>query len=289
MKSGPVVAIFLASATFGALAGDAPKDAPKGEPKDAVKPTNLEKLNTDADEDDPFALDGLNLYYATNKSGRWEIMQSKRAGVTNPWPAGKSQFSGKDVDFRSPFIQGNALYYATNKVPDEKLKALKNFDIVKKTGNLAPLPLIGISEPEDELHPWITKDGKELYFSRKLKDGWTLFVARGPNPGPIGKAKEVGFPAGYHHATLTPGGTIMYLEGPLEKGRVGLFKSKRAKSGEWSKPEPLTSLNHPEAKRGDMSPSLSADGVRLYFASDRPGGKGGLDIWSVKVSDLKEK
>ena len=80
----------------------------------------------------------------------------------------------------------------------------------------------------------------------------------------------------------------MYLQGPLDKERWGLFRSKRAKAGAaWSKPEPLSNLNHPEATRGDMSPCLSADGNRLYFASDRPGGKGGLDIWYVLTSQLK--
>ncbi|MFW5887006.1 MAG: OmpA family protein, partial [Bacteroidota bacterium] len=33
-------------------------------------------------------------------------------------------------------------------------------------------------------------------------------------------------------------------------------------------------------------PSISADGSTLYFASDRPGGKGGLDIWMSKVDEL---
>jgi hypothetical protein len=35
-----------------------------------------------------------------------------------------------------------------------------------------------------------------------------------------------------------------------------------------------------------MSPCLSRDGTMLYFASDRPGGKGGLDIWMIETAKL---
>src|SRR5262249_50051138 len=145
-----------------------------------------------------------------------------------------------------------------------------------------------VNSPDDELHPWITPAGKEFYFSRKTKEGWMLFMANGPSPGPIGKAKSVGFPAGFHHATLSKDALTMYLQGPLEKERWGLFRAKRPKVGAaWSKPEPVVNLNHPDALRGHMSPCLSADGTRLYFVSDRPGGKGGTDIWSVAAGHLK--
>ena len=257
---------------------------------DAVKPINLEKLNTEKDEDDPFVnADGTALYYASNAGGTFGILVSKRTGK-DTWPAGKNLLLlvSKDFDQRSPFLHKGTLYYATNEVPDPLLKSEKNFDIWKKDGMLASVPVLGISERTDELHPCITPGGKEFYFSRKTEDGWKLFVANGPTPGPIGKAKPVGFPDGFHHATLSKDTLTMYLQGPLENDRWGLFHSKRSKAGaEWSKPEPLTALNSAEGKRGDMSPCLSADGNRLYFASDRPGGKGGLDIWYVPTSQLK--
>ena len=80
----------------------------------------------------------------------------------------------------------------------------------------------------------------------------------------------------------------MYLQGPLDDGRTGIYRSKRTKIGAaWSKPEPVTALNHPEAKRGDMSPCLAGD--KLYFASDRPGGKGGMDLWSVSLMQLSSR
>jgi hypothetical protein len=257
---------------------------------DLLKPINLEKLNTPADEDDPcIAPDNLALFYATNPQGTSDIHVSRRA-ANQLWPAGKPipGLANKDADERSPFLFKITLYFATNWVPDEKLKDQKNFDIKHRTADRAPLILPGISEAEDELHPWITPAGKEFYFSRKTKEGWILFMADGPVPGPIGMPKSVGFDPGFHHATLTNTGLTMYLQGPLENNRWGLFRSKRAKVGAaWSKPEPLENLNHPKGPRGDLSPSLSPDGARLYFASDRPEGKGNLDLWYILTSQLK--
>jgi hypothetical protein len=261
--------------------------APAGE-GDTVKPINLENLNTEADEDDPFAADGLTLYYASNAGGTFGIHVSKRSAGKDSWPAGKKFMVTKEYDQRSPFIHKNTLYFACNEVPDPSLAKLKNYDIFQKIGMQSPIPVNGISEKTDELHPCLTPGGKEFYFSRKTDEGWKLFIANGPTPGPIGKARPVGFPKGFHHATLSKDSLTMYLQGPLENGGWGIFRSRRAKvGGEWSQPEPLTALNNTKGLRGDMSPSLSADGAKLYFASDRPGGKGGLDLWYVPTSELK--
>ena len=45
----------------------------------------------------------------------------------------------------------------------------------------------------------------------------------------------------------------------------------------WSEPVNLgASIN---SQGADQSPALSADGLSLYFSSDRPGGLGGVDLW----------
>jgi hypothetical protein len=254
-----------------------------------ARPVNVEKVNTGADETDPYPLaTGLGLLYVSNKSGHFELFQTTRAAATQAWPAGKLLFGMPDADVRTPAFYKDFLYYATDVVPDEKFAKLKNFDLYRRVEEQAPIPLIGISEKDDEQRPWITANGNEFYFSRKLADGWTLMVASGPSGGPIGKATPVGFAPGFSHATLNATVLVMYMQGPLDDGRLGLFRSSRPKVGAaWTKPEPLRRLNHPDAKRGDQAPALSADGTRLYFASDRPGGKGGLDVWTILVSAIR--
>ncbi|MFP6693078.1 MAG: hypothetical protein VB875_08680 [Pirellulales bacterium] len=47
----------------------------------------------------------------------------------------------------------------------------------------------------------------------------------------------------------------------------------------WSSPRPMRAIN---SNFQETSPSLSGDGKFLYFASNRPGGPGGYDIWIAK-------
>jgi hypothetical protein len=261
-----------------------------------LRATNLGPgVNTRADEDDPFVTpNGLHLFYASNASGTFDLQWARRASTRGKWKFYKEipDVNSKDADERSPFVRADGrLYYASNKVPDEKFKDLKNFDLFERPPDLAPEPLLQVDTAADELFPWITPTGREFFFSRKTKEGWRLFVAKGPFYGGVGKGKLIEeLPAGFHHCTLSPNGLIMYLQGPLEGGRWGLFRTTRKKvGGAWAEPEPLEALNSPEGKRGDLSPCLAQGGMILYFTSDRPGGQGGLDLWSIPTGQLKAK
>ena len=56
------------------------------------------------------------------------------------------------------------------------------------------------------------------------------------------------------------------------------------KNGTWSEPKSLgKKINLP--KYNEMTPYLAADGVTLYFSSNRPGGLGDNDIWMTKRLD----
>jgi hypothetical protein len=140
----------------------------------------------------------------------------------------------------------------------------------------------------DEMHPWLADNGLALYFSRKTREGWRVFRAgRAAATGPdgFGAPRRVELPPDFHHASIA--GEVMYLQGPVGKGRWGLFRSRRTGTG-WSRPESLVDLDCPDALTGDRSPCVSHDGGLLFFASDRPGGQGGLDIWAISTRALGE-
>jgi hypothetical protein len=275
---------------------------PAAEPEKAVKPINLDRLNTKADEDEPFlASNGLVLYYAAKNGDHWELMVSSRRKTSQDWPASQAvdgYFSDKADNLSTCLTPEGRypqyLYFASNTAPEKKSGKGDNLDLyvaVKQKADAAftsPTPVQGVCTADDETAPWLTASGKELYFSRKTKDGWRIYLARATGAGAGGYTdpKPMDFPAGFHHATLTTDSKTMYLQGQLENDRWGLFRATWTSTG-WSKPEPLDDLNSADAPTGDRSPSLSRDASLLYFASDRPGGKGGLDLWVVHTADLK--
>jgi outer membrane protein OmpA-like peptidoglycan-associated protein len=65
-------------------------------------------------------------------------------------------------------------------------------------------------------------------------------------------------------------------------GRCDLYYS-RLENGRWTYPENMGQPINSTSK--ETQPSLSADGSTVYFASDRPGGKGKLDIWVSRQNE----
>jgi hypothetical protein len=265
----------------------------------AVKPFNV-PCNTEDDEDDPHVSgDGLTLYYTRVRSDKEDILFVRRRTTLQAWPTrGKviEDYVTTEANDRSVCAPTGAfpryLYFGT-----KKDKESKNYDLYVAVQQgpgrawSAPTPVMNVNTEADELYPWVTGDGKSLYFSRRTKEGWQLFRStRTGSTGPGGweEPEKVDVPVHFHHATLTRDGKTMYLQGPLGEGRTALFVCT-LQGKAWSKPAPLETVNDPAGKTGDRSPNLTRDDRLLYFASDRPGGKGGLDLWGIPTTALPKK
>ncbi len=87
--------------------------------------------------------------------------------------------------------------------------------------------------------------------------------------------------------SLSSDGLELYFSDYESEGRPGghggadLWVATRATTDDrWRTPTHLGPVVNGPAH--DMEPSISADGLSLYFNSDRPGGYGGFDIWMAR-------
>jgi Tol biopolymer transport system component len=85
--------------------------------------------------------------------------------------------------------------------------------------------------------------------------------------------------------TLTADRLELYFLSTRDGGPGGgdVWRSTRAEANAaWGTPALVAEVSSPSQEK---SPAVSADGLTLWIASDRSGGKGGLDVWVATRSD----
>jgi Tol biopolymer transport system component len=90
---------------------------------------------------------------------------------------------------------------------------------------------------------------------------------------------EINSPVDDTDPALSPDGlTLVFAsDRPDTLGGRDLYMASRASRA--STFGPVVHLIDLSSSEADGEPSLSADGRTLYFASERPGGVGGRDLW----------
>ena len=145
-----------------------------------------------------------------------------------------------------------------------------------------------VNTDDDEYWPTVSADGAKLVITRRVnsaKGGRDVqedfFISHFADSGwapmqPMGKPLNTVSNEGAQSISAD-GKTMVYTVCNRQGvGRCDIYISF-FDGVEWSEPVSIGPTINTPAK--ETQPSLSADGRTIYFASDRAGGNGGLDIW----------
>jgi len=149
-----------------------------------------------------------------------------------------------------------------------------------------------VSSPADELCPFLSRDGRYLYFSSNRPGGhggYDVYMAAREGKGflpPLNLGPDVNSAGDDLDPTLSPtGDRLLFASDRKRPGRemLSLFSVDRI-MGRWMKPRYLAAVS---SSAVDRAPEIGPDGKTLFFASNRPGGSGGLDLYkSVFFNDV---
>jgi len=207
-------------------------------------PTNLgSPVNTSATDAGPsISADGLSLYFHSNRSGGSgvaDLWVTKRPTVSDPWDT--------PVNL-GPMVNSEA----EDRSPSISADSLSLFFYSDRPGGAGGSDV------------WVT--------TRTMKDNpWSSPVNLGPTVNSSGNDFTPDISA--------DGLTLYFISNRSGGYGDGDFwvTTRTTKNTEWGTPVHLGStVNSSYAER---QPTISADGLSLFFGSTRPGGLGGRDIW----------
>ena len=293
---------YLKSALFASEAIKKPKP---------FKPVNLGPGVNSADYEyfPSITADGATLIFTRNyrlngKDAQEDFFMSKK--TTDTWqtaiPLSEINSNGNEG---APSISadGNYMFYAScinmyGDYGDPSRKGLGSCDIFftqKSKGKWVNPVNLGppINTPNWETQPSFSSDGKTLYFIRGMvgREGiknQDIYVSQIDDNGkfttPVKLGPNINTPGREESVYIHPDNQTLYFTSdghPETMGGLDIYMSKKQADGTWG---PAINLGYPINTFNDENSLLVDPAGRLaYFASDREGGYGGLDLYQFEL------
>ncbi|MBK8848348.1 MAG: PD40 domain-containing protein [Bacteroidetes bacterium] len=267
------------------------------------KPASMgSAINTDANEYYPtILLDGSEFYFtrsrfgsrggieqedfyiAKYKDGQWQMAQNAGEPLNTATNEGAATISA----------DGSMLFFTACNRPDGQGSC--DIYYTRKTA-------IGWAEPKNlgakvntaswESQPSFSSDGKSVYFIRGIYDEnrkkrTDIYVSNLGNDGffqtPVKLSNVINTERSEESVFIHPDNKTLYFSssGHVGMGGLDIYMAMRKDDGTWGKPVNLGFPINTEADENSFI--VSADGSTAYFASDREGGAGGLDLYSFAL------
>jgi len=240
-------------------------------------------MNEPEDEQEDFYVSRYN-----EKTSSWTEAKAMPPNINTSWNEGAPTISGdgKKIIFVACTDQ-SGVNYGANRTG----KGSCDLFITEKIGNqwTNPINLPGaVNTSHWETQPSLSADGKTLYFirairSREGRSNSDIYVSQLQSNGLWSEATRlsntINSSQNEESVQIHPDGKTLYFasRGHVGLGGSDLFVSQLNENGQWSKP---VNLGYPINTRFDENSLLvSAQGDIAFFASDREGGYGSLDIY----------
>jgi outer membrane protein OmpA-like peptidoglycan-associated protein/Tol biopolymer transport system component len=227
-----------------------------------------------------------------DKSNNWQkaIPMASNVNTINNEGAPTISADGKSLIFVACSDE-TGTYYGENRSGKGSCDLFYTKKIGSKWINPINLPG-GVNSSHWESQPSLSADGQTLYFVRGLRGKNTngnsdIYVSHLQSDGNWGSALRlseiINTPFAEESVCIHPDGKTLYFasRGHIGMGGSDLFVSKMDANGNWGKP---VNLGYPiNTKFDENSLLVSPIGDLAFFASDRTGGFGDLDIYYFEL------
>ena len=227
----------------------------------------------------------LNLFYAEKGSeGEFGEAGPLKGALQSNFHDGVSAW---DSTSKTLFFTRNNLKNRKLKLSDERTAHLQLYSCIQQNGKWQAVEAFAFNSDEYSTgHPTLTQDGKtlyfvsdmpggyggtDLYFSQKEGESWTAPQNAGP---------QLNTPGNEMFPSMHPNGMLYYSsDGRGGVGGLDIY-SARNEGGIWE----IYHLQYPiNSARDDFGLILDAELRKGYFSSNRKGGKGRDDMYSLAL------